>query len=37
MQQKNIKISDVTYGSLLDACVKNERLDLALILIKKIK
>lgn len=37
MKIKNIKINDVTYGCLLDACVKNDRLDLALILIEKMK
>lgn len=34
---KNLKINDVTYGCLLDACVKNDRLDLALVLMEKMK
>lgn len=37
MKEKNIQINDVTYGCLLDACVKNERLDFAKILIEKMK
>jgi pentatricopeptide repeat protein len=34
---KNLKINDVTYGCLLDACVKNDRIDLALVLVEKMK
>ena len=37
MKINHMKINDVTYGCLLDACVKNDRLDLALILIEKMK
>ena len=37
MKLKQLKINDVTYGCLLDACVKNDRMDLALILVDKIK
>jgi len=27
MKQKKIPINDVTYGCLVDACVRNDRLD----------
>jgi pentatricopeptide repeat protein len=37
MKLKNMRINDVTYGCLLDACVKNDRMDLALILVDKLK
>ena len=37
MKLKQLKITDVTYGCLLNACVKNDRMDLALILVDKMK
>jgi pentatricopeptide repeat domain-containing protein 1 len=37
MKQKKIKINNVTYGCMINACVKNNRLDLALVLIEKMK
>lgn len=37
MKNKQLQINDVTYGCLVDACIKNERLDLALIIIEKMK
>lgn len=37
MKLKHLKINDVTYGCLLDACVKNDRMDLALVLVDKMK
>ena len=30
MKQKKIPINDVTYGCLVDACIRNDRLDQAL-------
>lgn len=29
MKDKNIQVNDVTYGCLLDACIKNDRIDFA--------
>ena len=37
MKLKKIRINHVTYGCMINACVKNDRLDLALALIEKMK
>ena len=37
MKLKKIKINNVTYGCMINACVKNDRLDLALVLTDKMK
>jgi pentatricopeptide repeat domain-containing protein 1 len=37
MKQCGITVNDVTYGCLVDACVKNDRLDMALELFEQMK
>ena len=37
MKQFKIKINAVTYGCMINACIKNDRMDLALVLTKKMK
>ena len=37
MKNKNVQINDVTYGCLVDACVRNDRLDRGLWIIEEMK
>jgi pentatricopeptide repeat domain-containing protein 1 len=37
MKTKQVCVNDVTYGCLVDACIKNDRLDMALKLIEQMK